>query len=159
VLHRASASIQDRTADATLKLFVLDEAWRFAKDPTVKAYITEALKTWRKRNAALILATQSSEDFLDPDLLRTVVESCPTKFFLANPNMDLARAQELFHLNHTEATLIQHLAPRRQALLKRPDLAKVISLTVDPESAQLYATAHATSTTTAGAPQVTPAHS
>jgi type IV secretion system protein VirB4 len=159
VLHRASASIQDRTADATLKLFVLDEAWRFAKDPTVKAYITEALKTWRKRNAALILATQSSEDFLDPDLLRTVVESCPTKFFLANPNMDLARARDLFHLNHTEATLIQHLAPQRQALLKRPDLAKVISLTVDPESAQLYTTANATSITASGTTPVAPAHS
>ena len=33
----------------------------------------------------MILATQSSEDFDASDLLRTVVESCPTKFFLANP--------------------------------------------------------------------------
>ena len=131
VLHCASASIQDRDASAQLKLFVLDEAWRFAKDPTVKAYITEALKTWRKRNAAMILATQSSEDFLDPDLLRTVVESCPTKFFLANPGMNLDRARELFHLNDTEAALITHLQPRRQSLLKRPDLAKVVNLRVD----------------------------
>src|SRR5579862_3685983 len=124
VLHRASASIQDRSAASQLKLFVLDEAWRFAKDPTVKAYITEALKTWRKRNAAMLLATQSSEDFLDAELLRTVVENCPTKFFLANPGMDLARARELFHLNNTEAALIQGLRPRQQALLKRPDLSK-----------------------------------
>ncbi len=75
VLHRASASIQDAEAAATLKLFVLDEAWRFARDATVKAYITEALKTWRKRNAAMLLATQSSEDFAATDLLRTVIES------------------------------------------------------------------------------------
>ncbi len=134
VLHRASASIHDPAAASQLKLFVLDEAWRFARDATVKAYITEALKTWRKRNAAMLLATQSSEDFLDADLLRTVVESCPTKFFLANPNMDLARARELFHLNHTEAALIQHLRPRQQALLKRPDLSKVINLHVDVPS-------------------------
>ena len=100
----------------------------------MKAYITEALKTWRKRNAAMLLATQSSEDFLDADLLRTVVESCPTKFFLANPNMDLARARELFHLNHTEAALIQHLRPRQQALLKRPDLSKVINLHVESQA-------------------------
>ena len=101
VLHRASTTIHDRHHDATLKLFVLDEAWRFARDPTVKAYMTEALKTWRKRNAALVLATQSSDDFIDPDLLRTVVESCPTKVFLANPGMDVARATGLFHLNQT----------------------------------------------------------
>jgi type IV secretion system protein VirB4 len=138
VLHRASASIGDADA-GRLKLFILDEAWRFVQDGTLKAYITEALKTWRKRNAAMLLATQSSEDFAAPDLLRTVVESCPTKFFLANSGMDVDRARQLFHLNHTEASLITSLVPRQQALLKRPDLAKVINLHVDPGSAWIYA--------------------
>jgi type IV secretion system protein VirB4 len=141
VLHRASASIGDADA-ARLKLFVLDEAWRFAQDPTIKAYMTEALKTWRKRNAAMMLATQSSEDFGAPDFLRTVVESCPTKFFLANPNIDLERARQLFHLNHTEAALIPRLIPRQQALLKRPDLAKVINLHAEPASMWIYANTH-----------------
>jgi type IV secretion system protein VirB4 len=138
VLHRASTTIQDRSRADVLKLFVLDEAWRFARDATVKAYITEALKTWRKRNAALVLATQSSDDFIDADLLRTVVENCPTKFFLANPGMDLARARELFHLNETEAALIAQLRPRQQMLIKRPDAAKVVNLRVDPHSYWIY---------------------
>jgi type IV secretion system protein VirB4 len=138
VLHRASTTIEDRREDATLKLFVLDEAWRFVRDDTVKAYMTSALKTWRKRNASLILATQSSEDFADPDLLRTVVESCPTKVFLANPGMDLAHARELFHLNHTEAELIAGLRPRQQLLIKRPEFAKVVNLHVDPQSYWIY---------------------
>jgi type IV secretion system protein VirB4 len=141
VLHRASASIEAANAARTLKLFVLDEAWRFAQDGTLKAYVTEALKTWRKRNAAMLLATQSSEDFAAPDLLRTVVESCPTKLFLANPGMDIDRARTLFHLNQTEVALIADLVPRQQALLKRPDLAKVINLRVDPDSYRLYANA------------------
>jgi type IV secretion/conjugal transfer VirB4 family ATPase len=139
VLHRASASIQDRATASTLKLFVLDEAWRFARDATVKAYVTEALKTWRKRKAAMWLATQTSDDFTDRELLRTVVESCPTKFFLANPSMDLDRARELFHLNHTEASLITTLRPREQVLLKRPDISKVLNLHVDPESRAIFA--------------------
>jgi type IV secretion system protein TrbE len=138
VLHRASASIGDASSASELKLFVLDEAWRFAQDGTLKAYITEALKTWRRRNASMLLATQSSEDFAAPDLLRTVVESCPTKFFLANPGMDLERARQLFHLNHTEAALISNLIPRQQALLKRRDLSKVLNLHVDPSSYWIY---------------------
>ena len=137
VLHRASASIAEADALSQLKLFVLDEAWRFAQDPTLKAYITEALKTWRKRNAAMLLATQSSEDFVATDLLRTVVESCPTKFFLANPGMDLDRARTLFHLNHTEAELIRALVPRRQMLLKRPDVSKVLTLNIDSRSSSI----------------------
>jgi type IV secretion/conjugal transfer VirB4 family ATPase len=136
VLHRASASIAEADALSQLKLFVLDEAWRFAQDPTLKAYITEALKTWRKRNAAMLLATQSSEDFVATDLLRTVVESCPTKFLLANPGMDLDRARTLFHLNNTEAELIRALVPRRQMLLKRPDVSKVLTLNIDAVNPQ-----------------------
>jgi type IV secretion system protein TrbE len=137
VLHRASTSI-DAAPIAQLKLFVLDEAWRFIKDPVVKNYVAEALKTWRKRNAAVLLATQSSEDFADPDILRTVIENCPTKCFLANPELDIARAQDLFHLNDTEAHRIVDLQPRRQFLLKRPDAAKVLELTVDPRAYWIY---------------------
>jgi hypothetical protein len=52
--------------------------------------------------------------------------------------MDLVRARELFHLNDTEAALIAHLLPRQQVLLKRPDVAKVLNLHVDPESYWIY---------------------
>jgi type IV secretion/conjugal transfer VirB4 family ATPase len=137
VLHRATAAIESAPA-SQLKLFVLDEAWRFFRDATVKAYVTEALKTWRKRNAAVLLATQSSEDFADPDLLRTVVESCPTKVFLSNPDLDPGRARELFHLNDVELARIVDLQPRWQFLLKRPDTAKVLELTVDSRAYWIY---------------------
>ena len=34
----------------------------FLRTRTIRPYIIEALKTWRKKNAAMILATQSSDD-------------------------------------------------------------------------------------------------
>ena len=88
VLHRVTTRIQDPAEAATLKLCVMDEAWRFIQHPTLRAYVQEGLKTWRKRNAAMILATQTIDDFASADLLRTVVESCPTKLLLANPALD-----------------------------------------------------------------------
>jgi type IV secretory pathway VirB4 component len=138
VLHRASAAIGASTAASDVKLFVLDEAWRFAQDGTLKAYITEALKTWRKRNAAMWLATQSSEDFAAADLLRTVIESCPTKVFLANPHLDVERARRLFHLNHTEAARVTTLVPRQQLLFTRPGVSKVLNLHVDADTTRLF---------------------
>ncbi|MGH9159031.1 MAG: VirB4 family type IV secretion system protein [Vicinamibacteraceae bacterium] len=138
ILHRANASIHAAGADRTLKLFIIDEAWRFVRDDTVRAYITEALKTWRKRNATMILATQSSEDFVRSEMLHTVVESCPTKLFLANQGLDLETYQRLFHLNETEAALMANLLPRRQILLKRPDVSKVLNLHVDRHSYWIY---------------------
>jgi type IV secretion system protein VirB4 len=141
LLHRADAAMTDPALADTLKVFVLDEAWRFLRDPTIRQYVTEALKTWRKKNACVLLATQSSEDLERSELLRVAIESCPTKVFLANPNIDLAAYQALFHLNDTEAECIATLVPRQHVLLKRPDLAKVLTVSVDPESARLFSLA------------------
>ncbi len=138
VLHRVTARVQDPEYASTLKLCVMDEAWRFIQHPTLRAYVEEALKTWRKRNAALVLATQTVEDFASADLLRTVVESCPTKLLLANPAFDRAHYAELFQLNDMELDLLAGLVPRQEILLKRANLARVLSLTVDPRSYWIY---------------------
>ena len=116
----------------------MDEAWRFIQHDRLRAYVEEALKTWRKRNAAMILATQTINDFASTDLLRTVVESCPTKLLLANPALDRRQYAELFQLNEMELDRLGDLLPRRQMLLKRPNLAKVLNLNVDPPSYWLY---------------------
>lgn len=138
VLHRVTARVHDPVEAQTLKLCVMDEAWRFIQHPTLRAYVEEALKTWRKRNAALILATQTVEDFASADLLRTVVESCPTKLLLASPSFDRQRYVELFQLNEMELDLLAALTPRQDLLLKRPGLTKVLSLAVDPKSYWIY---------------------
>jgi len=78
------------------------------------------------------------EDFASADLLRTVVESCPTKLFLANPALDRRSYADLFQLNDMELDLLTGLIPRQQILLKRQDLAKVLTLTVDPKSYWIY---------------------
>ena len=138
VLHRVTAGIQDPAEAATLKLCVMDEAWRFIQHPTLRAYVQEGLKTWRKRNAAMILSTQAIDDFASADLLRTVVESCPTKLLLANPALDPRQYADLFQLNEMEIELLAGLIPRQQILLKRPDVTKVLTLTVDPKSYWIY---------------------
>jgi type IV secretion system protein TrbE len=138
ILHRANASLYDPALDTRFKAFVMDEAWRFLKNETIRRYITEAVKTWRKRNAAMILATQSSDDLERSEMLSVIVESCATKMFLANPGMDRDVYRETFHLNETEAVLIASLVPKQQILIKRPDFSKVVNLNVDPVGYWLY---------------------
>jgi type IV secretion system protein TrbE len=138
VLHRVVARIQDPADATTLKVCVMDEAWRFIQHPTLRTYVQEGLKTWRKHNAAMILATQTAEDFASAELLRTIVESCPTKLLLANPALDRDHYAELFQLNDMELDLLRSLIPRQQILLKRHDLAKVLTLAVDAKSYWIY---------------------
>ena len=138
VLHRVNERVAASGDAARLKLCVMDEAWRLIQHPTLRAYVQEALKTWRKRNASMVPSTQAVEDFASADLLRTVIESCPTKLLLANPALDRSRYADLFQLNEMELDLLSALAPRSQLLLKRPQLTKVLTLAVDPKSYWIY---------------------
>lgn len=138
ILHRANAVIADRQITEVFKAFFIDEAWVFLKNPSIQRYVVEALKTWRKHNAAMVLSTQSLDELRRSDILDVIIESCATKIFLANPDMDRGLYRRQFHLNENEVDLIQNLIPKQQFLIKTPELAKVANLTVDSKSYWLY---------------------
>jgi len=71
VLHRASVQIAGPNRLGTFKLLLLDEAWLFIKNETVRSYIVSAQKTWRKHNAAMILATQSIKELEESGMIQT----------------------------------------------------------------------------------------
>ncbi len=138
ILHRADAIIRDPVISHVFKAFLIDEAWVFLRNPRILAYIVEALKTWRKHNAALVLSTQSLDELRKSEILDVLLESCPTKIFLANPDMDLDLYSRQFHLNDHEIELISGLIPKQQMLIKTPDSSKVANLNVDSRSYWLY---------------------
>jgi type IV secretion/conjugal transfer VirB4 family ATPase len=138
ILHRANEVVADRDISSTFKAFFIDEAWVFLRNPSIRQYVTEALKTWRKHNAAMILSTQSLDELKRSELLDVILESCATKIFLANPDMDQELYRRQFHLNDTEINLIASLLPKQQFLIKTPELAKVANLHVDRRSYWLY---------------------
>lgn len=116
----------------------MDEAWMPIQHRVVRAEVRNALKTWRKWNGAIVMATQSIEDFASVDLVRAVTESCPTRLLLANPSMDRNQYRELFQMNDMELDALESLTPRQELLLKRAGVAKVLRLRVDPKSYWIY---------------------
>jgi type IV secretion/conjugal transfer VirB4 family ATPase len=133
VLHRASLEIAKPERLGTFKVFLLDEAWLFIKNETIRNYVVQAQKTWRKLNAAMILATQSIKELEESGMLEIVAESCPTKIFLANPEMDRNVYREAFHLNDTELGIIGDLT-RGQMLIRKAQTSKKVRLNVDSVS-------------------------
>ncbi len=138
ILHRANHVITNKEITDVFKAFFIDEAWAFFHNPRIKGYIVEALKTWRKQNAAMILSTQSLDELRKSDIVGVIIETCATKIFLANPDMDRELYQNQFHLNDTEIDLISTLVPKRQFLIKNHEIAKVANLEVDAKSYWLY---------------------
>ena len=137
LLERLRLALDDPAEAARVKLMVVDEAWRYLNDRAVLTYLAEAAKTWRKRNAALVLATQSAVDLTDTEGAQALLESLPTKLFLANPDLPDA-VQTTFRLNDTEMQTIRGLLPKRELYLRRAQEAGVVRLEVDPESYWLY---------------------
>ena len=137
LLERLRLSLENPDETARVKLMVVDEAWRYLQDPVVLSYLAEAAKTWRKKNAALIIATQSAVDVTGTAGAEALLESMPTKLFLANSDLP-DKAAETFRLNPSEVNTIRGLIPKRELYLRRTDAAGILRLEVDPASYWLY---------------------
>jgi type IV secretion system protein VirB4 len=131
VLHRASNAICDPANAAVLKIFLLDEAWKFFEHPVILAYILEAQKVWRKLRGMMIMATQNAEDLQKSGMLDVVTTACATKIFLANPDLNKKFYAESFHLTDTDTELIAGLNPPGEMVIRRARASKKVLLEVD----------------------------
>ncbi|WOH52949.1 conjugal transfer protein TrbE [Bradyrhizobium sp. sBnM-33] len=107
--------------DGRPRLLVLDEAWLFLGDPLFAHRIREWLKTLRKKNVAVVFATQSLSDIADSQIAPAIIESCPTRIFLPNPRaLEPAQSETYrrFGLNDTQVRLIAEAFPKRDYYLQ-----------------------------------------
>ena len=70
--------------DGTPTLLIVDEAWIFFDNEIFSARLREDLKTMRKRNCYIILATQEIEDARNSPIFSTIINACMTKILLPN---------------------------------------------------------------------------
>ena len=117
-------------------LLVVDEAWTAMKDPLFSEKIRGWLKTFRKLNCAVILATQSIADVVNSTIRDAVFESCPTKILLANPD---AKGQQLgafyrefLQLNERQINLIANMVRKREYYMISPNGKRVFNLGLGP---------------------------
>jgi type IV secretion system protein VirB4 len=116
-------------------LLILDEAWIFLDHPLFAARIREWLKVLRKKNVAVVFATQSLADIAESSIAPAIVESCPQRIFLANDRAlePLQRsAYERFGLNARQAELIARATPKRHYYLQGPRGNRLFELGLGP---------------------------
>lgn len=136
-LERLRLEVESPDEATRLKLVVVDEGWRFLGDPQTAHYLVEAAKTWRKRNAALVLASQSAGDVLGAAEAATLIESLPHRLYLSNPDLP-TEAAEALQLAPAEIQLIRTLEPKRELYLRTQGGGEVLRLEVDPESYWMF---------------------
>ncbi len=121
--------------DGRPTLLVLDEAWVFLDDPAFSARIREWLKTLRKKNVAVVFATQSLADIVNSTIAPAIIESCPQRIFLPNdraiePQSRLA--YERFGLNERQIQLIAQAMPKRDYYLQSRQGNRLFDLGLGP---------------------------
>ena len=136
-LERLRLELERTDEIARLKILVVDEAWRFLAEPATANYLAEAARTWRKRNAALILATQSVSDVVGGTATEALIESIPNRLFLSIRDLSYEAAARL-QLSDAETVLIRSLIPKREVYARNPTDREVLSLNVDKRSYWMF---------------------
>jgi type IV secretion/conjugal transfer VirB4 family ATPase len=134
--------------DGRPTLLVLDEAWLFLDSPLFAARIREWLKTLRKKNVAVVFATQSLADIADSPIAPALIESCPTRIYLPNERAfepQQRQAYERFGLNETEIDLIATAQRKRHYYYASPKGRRLFELALGPVALAFCAASDPTS--------------
>ena len=86
LFHKIQCSLDGRPS-----FIIIDEGWLIMLHETFMTYWIEFLRTIRKNNACVLLATQSLSDIVNSPYVNFINESCLTKIFLPNPAAERSR--------------------------------------------------------------------
>jgi len=120
----------------------VDEAWRMLSDKVSAEWLFDAIRTFRKRNAGITLATQSLTEIANSSYRDLLLESCPGKIFLRNPEAKGAYVHEAYFklgLSVSEIEIVATVAPRREYFFHSSVGRRLFTLNLGPLALRLCA--------------------
>lgn len=125
----------EKSLDGSPVIIYLDEAWLMLGHPAFAGKIREWLKVMRKKNCAIVMATQSLADLKESPIYSTLIESTATKVFLPNP----AAVQESmlpmyrdFGLNDRQIITISQGIKKLNYFVVQENSSRMINLKLGP---------------------------
>ena len=121
--------------DGRPTLLILDEAWIFLDHPLFSARIREWLKVLRKKNVAVLFATQSLADIAGSAIAPAIIESCPQRILLPNDRAIEPQGHDIyarFGLNNRQIELIAKATPKRHYYLQSARGNRLFELGLGP---------------------------
>ena len=143
LLFNVLAYMSDRLLTAGNTVAALDELYLWLSNPVAIEYIRNCLKRVRKRDSALMMASQNLEDF-DQEGVREMTKplfAIPPHQFLFNPGSTGKRFyMDMLQLDEAEFELIQH-ARRGECLFKCGAERYHLKVKAPPHKAALFGVA------------------
>jgi type IV secretion system protein VirB4 len=97
-------------------LVLLDEAWSYLQHALFRNRLRDWLKTMRRKNAVVVMATQQISDIANSDIADVVLENCPTKILLPNAESKNPGSRAFYErvgLNDRELDILQVSVPKQ----------------------------------------------
>jgi type IV secretion system protein TrbE len=135
LFHRLEERFAAESTGGRPTLLILDEAWVFLADGLFAAKIREWLKVLRKRNVAVVFATQSLSDIADSPIAPALIENCPTRIFLPNARATepaVRKVYEAFGLTEQQLRLLSSAAPKRDYYYQSREGDRLFELGLGP---------------------------
>jgi len=127
--------VLDKRFDGRPTLLILDEAWLFLRDAFFVTQIRDWLKTLRKRNVAVIFASQELADITESAIASTIMEACATRIFLPNDRAREPHARHFYEalgLNARQIAQIAAATPKRDYYLASRQGCRLFELGLGP---------------------------
>jgi type IV secretion system protein VirB4 len=130
--------------DGSPTFIIIDEGWLIMLHETFMTYWIEFLRTIRKNNACVLLATQSLSDIVNSPYVNFINESCLTKVFLPNPaarEVDNKKYYEAFGLNERQIEIISSAVRKKHYYVAVRDVGnRLIDLGLNDLELAFFAT-------------------
>ena len=97
LFHRIESMVDGRRL-----VLAIDEFWKALLDEGFRDLVNDKLKTIRKLNGLVILATQSPADALRSPIAHSIIEQCPTQILMPNSRADAADYRDGLKLTEPE---------------------------------------------------------
>jgi type IV secretion system protein VirB4 len=119
LFHRIELALE--TSGNTPTIICLDEAWSLLNNPIFAENIKNWLKTFRKRNAIVLMLSQEVADVTQASIGASINSETMTKIFFPDPAPVKEVYKNIFQLSDREVALLkQYSAGKRYFLIKQP---------------------------------------
>lgn len=121
--------------DGRVTVIYVEEAWFMLAEPAFASRINDWLRTLRKKNAFVVMATQSLDEISSSTIFSTIIDNIPNRIYLPNPNAYAHKELYMrkFGLNETQVQRIRNAMPKLNYYIVTPLLSRMVDAKFPPK--------------------------
>lgn len=123
-----------KALDGRPALIYVEEAWFMLEDDRFASGLNNWLRTLAKKNAWVVMATQSLDELARSEVFVPILENMPNRIYLPNPEIVANRElySDKFGLNEEQMRRIQYARPKLHYYITTPLLSRMVEVSLPP---------------------------